>query len=266
MCDLSGLELVPALEQDQEALPTWLETWPEQDNPRFDREDFLGCRTVYYPGSGYDGEPVRICNNASAAHAFIYVDSQVSPAEMRRHVHGMGDHSFSGYEIQHEEKLTQRTLIDFRWSPPADRWRLTDDAVVAFTQVPSGYFWVLGRRPDQGESHGPERFAMLFICADGHAMYEGIYCQDNNTPAPFLAVIQSHNATIYHDRFGRGGLLERIAHTYDACPQWLLVRSVDAQGASYEPWYGYTDMKVTPEVCHRSRLRCKLYRRGAGFS
>ena len=67
--------IVDILRGDPEPLPEWLTS---QCPPRFDREAFFGSRTVYYPGSGDDGQPVKLCALSRASHCFIYVDQAVS--------------------------------------------------------------------------------------------------------------------------------------------------------------------------------------------
>lgn len=57
--------------RDPEPLPEWLDG---DGPPPFDRGAFLSSRTVYYPGSGEDGQPVELCNRSRSAHCFIYVD------------------------------------------------------------------------------------------------------------------------------------------------------------------------------------------------
>ena len=68
------MSLVATLQQCPESPPQWL----QQPSPTFDRASFFGSRTVFYPGSGDDGQPVKVCARAHAAHAFIYVDYGVS--------------------------------------------------------------------------------------------------------------------------------------------------------------------------------------------
>ena len=107
------MDLVETLKQCPEPLPDWL----RQPSLRFEREIFFGSRTVYYPGSGNDGQPVSICARAHAAHAFICVDYGVSMADIRDRVHGVGEHGFRGYEVEHEEKVEKSVLRPDGWTP-----------------------------------------------------------------------------------------------------------------------------------------------------
>ena len=58
------VSLADVLKRDSEPLPGWLCS----ESPSFSRNDFFGSRTLYYPGSGYDGQPVCLCARTRAVH------------------------------------------------------------------------------------------------------------------------------------------------------------------------------------------------------
>ena len=60
--------IVDILSEKPERLPKWL---AGDSPPTFDRETFFDSRTVYYPGSGNDGQPVKFCALSRAAHTFV---------------------------------------------------------------------------------------------------------------------------------------------------------------------------------------------------
>ena len=51
------MDIITVLQRNPEPLPEWL----REASPRFDRTNFFRSRTVYYPGSGSDGQPVKLC-------------------------------------------------------------------------------------------------------------------------------------------------------------------------------------------------------------
>ena len=66
--------IVDVLRLNPEKLPQWLPT----DGPvRFERQTFFASRTVFYPGSGGDRQPVKLCALSRAVHSFVYVDQGV---------------------------------------------------------------------------------------------------------------------------------------------------------------------------------------------
>ena len=241
------LSLAAALRQDQEPFPPWL----QRPAVQFDRADFFGSRTVYYPGSGDDGHPVRLCARAHAAHAFVYVDYGVSPETLRRRVQG-----FRGYEVEHQEEVTEATLRRGGWTPHVDRAELPGDLHHFVKVTPFSLFVVLRRRETLDDTHGPARVAMLFVGGDGHATFDALYCQNDGTPAPFLVVIQDHGFGGNYERFDEGGLLAGIAQRCSVLPNWLLV------GEPSAAWSGFRDICAAPEGGGMHDTPRRLFERG----
>ena len=234
------MDLIALLQRDPEPLPEWL----REPSPAFDRAAFFGSRTVYYPGSGTDGQPVKLCARAHAAHGFIYVDYGVSMAEIRNSVRGIGDPGFRGYDVEHEEEVEESVLRPGGWTPHVQPSELKQGAYGFANVRPFGLYVVFRRDEGLDGAHGPERFAALFIGGDGHATYDALYCQNDETPPSFLVVIQDHGFGGNYDRFRAGGLMEKIACRASVYPKYLLVGN---RGDGYTPWAGYRDTGATPE-------------------
>ena len=222
--------IVNVLGRNPEPLPEWL---ADDNPPRFNRDNFFGSRTVYYPGCGKDVQPVRLCNRSHAAHTFIYVDHEVEQDALARRLR---DPEAGGvrYEVVHQEELSEDDLRP-------GGWRLHATAGEAHRIDSSGWFVVLDRQQPWADDHGSERFATLFIRGDGYANYDALFCQDDGTPPPFLAVIQDHGFAGNPDRFGRDGLLECIARRQGVLPKYLLV------GNPSREWLGFADTGATAD-------------------
>ena len=228
--------IVDILRSDPEPLPVWLAGGP----PQFNREKFFASRTVYYPGSGNDGQPVKLCALAHAAHTFLYVDQGVERETLAERLRDP-EQSFRGYTIAYQEELTEEILRPGGWIPHVSRGAVGSSVHFreGFT-TPFGWFVVLDRE-GIGEDHGPERLAILFIGGDGIASYDALYCQEDCTPPPFLAVIQDHGFSGNYSHFGYGGLLECIARERRVLPEYLLVAN------NSEPWQDYVDTCASAE-------------------
>ena len=226
--------MIDYLSREPEPFPEWLRTGPR----KFDRSEFFSIRTLYYPGSGDDGQPVRLCAHAHAAHAFVYVDYGVSQEDISKKV-CHPDEGFRGYTVELWKSLRPADLWPGGWTPHVDASRATNFA----TADPYALFLVLKRKDDEGydDTHGPERLAGLFVGGDGYAIFDALYCQSDGTPPPFLVVVQDHGFGGNWDRFGLGGELERIARKYNALPKQLLV------GKNSRQWKGYHDVGAIPE-------------------
>lgn len=246
--------IVEVLGNDREQLPEWL----AGDNPpRFDRAQFFASRTVYYPGCGDDGQPVKLCALAHAAHTFVYVDYGIKQEGIAATVHDP-ERGLRGYEVTREESISEDALEALLrpegWTPlypdeyrGADRWRLVD---------PFGRFVIFDRRQSYNDRHGPQRLAILFIGDDGIASYDALYCRGDGTPSPFLVVVQNHGlGGGNYDSFGRGGLLESIVWNRQIRPEYLLV------GRNTPPWWGYADTGAPAEPGGSQSYPRRLFRR-----
>ena len=243
--------IVDILGRNPEPLPEWL----AGDNPpRFDRNEFFAARTVYYPGSGDDGQPVKLCALAHAAHTFIYVDQGVEQEALAERLQDR-ERGFRGYAITHQEQVSEEVLRPCGWIPhvSAEEASSSHRFRDGFTE-PFGWFVVLDRQGGN-KDHGPSRLAILFIGGDGIASYDALFCQRDGTPAPFLTVIQDHGFGSSYERFDRHGLLERIAQRSGVWPEYLLV------GRGSNEWLDYTNTGSCPEPGGSGAHPRSLFRR-----
>ena len=248
------MDLATFLNQEPEPLPRWL----MQPSLSFDRRNFFRGRTVFYPGSGNDGQPVRLCAQAHAAHAFVYVDYGVSIEVIRDRVRGIGDPGFRGYQVEHEEAVEESAIRPDGWTPHIESSEMREVSYAHAQIKPFGLYMVLGLDDDRELAHGPKRFAILFIGGDGHATYDALYCQADGTRPPYLVVIQDHGLGGSYADFGAGGLLPKIANRTGVYPDFLLVGE---RGNGYKPWAGYHDTGASPEPGGEHGAQRRLFRR-----
>ncbi len=233
------MSIIDFLSENPEPNPEWLRAGPR----KFDRTEFFSMRTLYYPGFGDDGQPVRLCARAHAAHAFVYVDYGVSQKVISDKVYD-SKQGFKGYKVETEKSLREGDLRPNGWNPHVDPSKVTGTHANFATADPYAWFVVLRRKDCEGYdgTHGPQRLAGLFVGGDGIATYDALFCQDDGTPAPFLVVVQDHGSGGNWDKFGRGGKLEQIARKCEALPEHLLV------GENTKPWKGYIECEgAVPE-------------------
>lgn len=238
------------LGRSPEEAPQWLQA----EEPNFCRREFFGGRTVYYPGSGFDGQPVELCAKAHAAHSFIYVDSGVERSEIADQIADqIADtrKGFRGYVVAHQEIVEESRLRPDGWRQHVDLAQVDHHRC----QFATPYAWlvVLCRAPDYDDDHGPRRLAVLFVGGDGVATFDALYCQADGTLPPYLVVTQDHGSGGNYDRFGANGLLEAIADATARRPRYLLV------GDNTCPWNGFTDTGATPEPGGARRQPRRLF-------
>lgn len=214
-----------------EPLPRWLrEHRPGDDKPTFGT--LLSSRVVYYPGSGTDGEPVRIFNQSRSAHVFLYVDwmftrRKLNAALRRRY--------FSGYHRLDRFEYPGSEIAPIHFAPEA---RITRESAETSREIisrtkPFCRVEVMERDADRDDDFGAEKLAVVFLCADGFTAYDALF-GGRKYPAPFAAVLHDYGFGGNYDSFGAGGLLEKFAAGSGAFPELLLVEN------GTEPWRGYS--------------------------
>lgn len=212
------------LEQYREDVPEWLRKFqPGKSRPL---ADFLKSRIVYYPGAEIDGYPVEVFGASHSAHCFVYADYMLSKERLLEELH---THGFWGYDVLDEVSFSESEVMR------AVHWLkhfLTDEerreaargmADMRLCTHPDPYalLAVLERKPGFGDGHGPERFAILFLGADGIATYEAVFA-NGNAPQFFGFLLQDHGFGGNYDCFGRGGLLEKIMVRSKVYPHFVL--------------------------------------------
>ncbi|MDZ7584247.1 MAG: hypothetical protein U0938_05380 [Thiobacillus sp.] len=240
----------------REDIPGWLDNFRSGD--RFPREQFFSSRVVYYPGSGNDGHPVKLFGSTHSAHCFVYADYGMAQNDLESKLEDPS-HSFRGYHTLARLQLGERDLVPAGWSPHVQAGEAPRDrqGFAAVASAPFGFLEVLERDDEFDDNHGARRLAILFLGADGIAAYDALFCQELHHSPPFAVLLEDHGFGGNYDRFGRGGLLERIAVECDVVPRWLLAAKHTV------PWNGFErvpgvdadcgGMHATPRFLHERR-------------
>lgn len=224
-----------------ELVPEWLATFRAGD--RFSREAFFGSRVCYYPGSGLDGSAVKMFAKPGVCHCFVLVDYSVTREEIEASLDDPAT-SFRGYDAIVRVPVTRQELTPDGWSPvvppPLEMRRMPIFPLAA----PFALLTIFQRQPSFGPEHGAERFAVLFVAADGYAAYEALFGHGPDRTSPFALVLQDHGWGGNHPgaSWGGGGHLECIANALGTRPQYLWC------AANTRTWEGYERVPGVPGV------------------
>lgn len=166
-------------------LPAWLAAIKTADDMAdFPLTDVLS-ECVYYPASRFDGRPVQFL--AGHFHSFVYVDYGVTKDELFVALETQG---FDGYCLLGRRELSQEDVFPNGWQPTIhSRYRQGIQTQRSFMK-PQFFEWLIfARDADRDHEHGPGRFSLLYLCADGVAAYQALFVANHAVPAA-IAIIQ----------------------------------------------------------------------------
>jgi hypothetical protein len=234
-----------------ESMPSWLADYSKGDEVPL--EAFLSSRTVFYPGSWFDTEPMKIFGCSGSAHAFIYADYNASENPLFT---GEGFCELFKSEFQLEGyRVLDMVQYDANKMNGAIKWRphLTAEDYRNVINLPRytnqfSYFVVLEKEPSSVETLGPDRLALWFISGDGVATYDAVYAYENAIP-PFVFVHQDHGFGGNYTNFGNDGLLHAIAERSNVYPRFIL----HGQGGTGARWAGYNEVDGVTHTRERDR-------------
>lgn len=194
--------------------------------------------SLYYPSSGFDGDPIAYLSGCQ--HSFVYVDYGADRNEL---LSALEDPGFLGYRVLCHRPVVKEELTTKDWPTVIhkERWR----------RPPKGWMrpffceWViLERDADFPENHGPSRFSLLFLCAEGVAAFQALYADNAVAPAT-VAIIQpgtgfGGNWTNFADP--NAPLAETVLGNPAGRPDFLLYGGAGGQHFYTRPcWPQYAD-------------------------
>lgn len=216
------LEVHEFLNEYKEEMPQWLREYKPGDQVSF--ADFMGGRVGYYPGAGYDGNLVRVCNKSHSVHCFLHADYGIGREEMEEHL--AGPNCLLGYHIIGKVDWSDTVSVE------GNRWLRPE-------LEPYCFMAVFERNADKDDAWGAERLAMTFLLADGIKTYGELFVEQFHK-APWIVLLQDHGFGGNYDRFGRGGKLSTIVSGGEK-PEFVLC------GDGTRMWKGYYKMdRVLP--------------------
>ena len=192
------------------SIPKWLENLSTESimDGRFPLREVLRS-SLYYPSSGFDGDPVRYL--AGNILSFIYVDYGYGDEEF---MDALSAHGFRGYDLLAVRFVTEEELTPRGWRPtPPNSADGDPPRASRRDQITPFCVWsVFQRHEDAWVGHGPFRFSLLYLCADGVAAFQALYTANSAVPKG-VAIIQPG--------YGFGG-----NYTDFANPEHIFARSV----------------------------------------
>ena len=232
------INAMPTLEE-----PDWLMDLTEESiaNDPLPLEDLLKD-SLYYPSSEFDGDPVKYLGGNILS--FVYVDYGVGKDQLTQELSNPG---FLGYRPVGSRAVQERELVPNGWRPsmPLDHdgdWRSAELPV----EQPFCLWTVFEREPDMPDDHGPARFSLLYLYADGAAAFQALYVSNRAVPKVVAVIQPGHsfggNWTDFADPARIFARL--ILGNPKGMPQWLMYGGIGPRsGYRKSCWPFYRELK-----------------------
>lgn len=197
--------------------------------------------SLYYPASGVDGSPIR--HWQLGVNSFIYVDMSTEKSTYDRELLRHG--SFRGYHVVAKRNLLANELVPngFRPNPPASAkaQSIMSAQQSAGANIGNSFaMWsILERDNALGEEHGPRRFSLLHLRAEGAATYQALYQSIEILPKIVACIRPGIGFGGNYDEFTNVLLDTMLLHPKGLPEQLLLWRGRNWDFNESEPWTKY---------------------------
>ena len=182
--------MVEYLRQFREQPPKWLL------DGDITLDNFFESRTVFYPGSGNDGQAIAIFNASRSAHCFVYVDTKYNCDTFLDEIHRPEDfprperRDLRGYRLLNSHTFQAKEL---GWNDTSLWIESLGRKLILLA--------VYGRLPEFDENHGGRRLAVLFVGAEAKAFCKTIYGRLFRRSPPFAVLAENY---MNMGSYGRG--------------------------------------------------------------
>lgn len=236
----------------------WLEELTAEDvaNKPIPFKDLL-TDSVYYPACGIDGTPVQYLHHLS--RSFVYVDYNYSLERLQTE---MLENGFKGYEIfaerlVREHEITPKSFRPHEFPSKEDgnpRKPFDNDWV----HQPAYAYWTIWQRTAEfGEEHGPKRFSLFNLCADGVASFDALYYTWKTKPLVFCIIRPGTGYGLNWTDFREPGhIMHRLAMKNPAgTPEYMLMEKrleSEENQDCYWPEYQREIKRYTNHILYQS--------------
>lgn len=216
------------LSYEKEKMPNWLENF-DGDKPLDVNEVFYGSnRIVFYPGSGIDGEPIKLINKAHYAHTYFYVDYNHRREDIRKIL--IKNETFKGYKTiglyTCPVYIASRLVSDHSYYNMRTIFNSEDLIYESMNYplqkgifIPFLYIAIYERLPNYDETHGAKRFCLIYLCNDMFGAYYEFFSSRNM--APNILILKNYESNEFF-MLGKGSNLEFLAKEKQTYPDYIL--------------------------------------------
>ena len=183
--------------------------------------------SVYYPASYDDGMPIKLCNTTwrkLGVDSYVYCDFLLSVEDFLAQAHTM-----HGYHVLGHRFLDQSEYVPEGWKlecvpePVDGRRGGYHDTFLGGDGPEHKACWVVFERDAaKGPLHGPERLSVLYVCGEGLATFQQLYCSRRLAPKMICFIQCWGFAGNWTDFSACGAPFHLTFRKYrESVPEWL---------------------------------------------
>ena len=242
-------DMISYLNNYREEEPEWIARYLHGEQITF--KDIMSTRVGYYPGSGFDGELMKVGNKSHSVHSFLYVDYMLKKKELESHIAEegsiLGYHPVGQIEWQESDLMPNGQYpIDFAIRPR----HASPNSFVRKEETPYCFSVIMERNEEKDDAWGAAHFVVTFLFADGIATYYQLFAKEY-TKAPWLFLLQDHGSGCNYDEFGARGILDKIIQRDHCYPTFVLCAD------NTRIWRGYEKIEEVSPLEYGNRYLYK---------
>ena len=150
--------------------------------------------SLYYPACGVDWEVIKYCNehyDQLGINKFIYADYWITETMLKNDLVYFIE-CFLGYNLIEWHSVSSSALgFDLSLIPECSEF--DKEHILGWRRKAYARYAVFEKDPLDGTGNGPDRFSILFLCAEGVVVYENLYLANDIVPKA-MAIIQPGTA------------------------------------------------------------------------
>ena len=198
--------------------------------------------SLYYPACGFDGGAIRYCileGRWLGINSFVYADYKVEKDQLRRKFEWP-----EGYQIFATKRVPMKTFVDDVSELNPLNWLEVDDSEKEKYHIENDnnkfpffcQWYILERKEGYGRKYGPKRISLLYLCAEGVAIYKHLYNKFKIAPKVFVALNQGGYGGNWTDfRLGYQAMWRIVHENSKGLPDYFFTEEL------FE-WLGYENI------------------------
>ena len=194
--------------------------------------------SLYYPSCDIDGGVIKYCNenfDELGICSFVYADYATGEDRLEEHLD-----DFMGYHLLASRKLSPSDVGADKPIPIPEG--INPDEYLRYKEdwKPFARWAVFERDSDFGEEHGPERFSLLYLGAEGVAAYVGLYLANGITPKAMAIIQPGHGFGLnWTDFLDPDAILAKTVKMGDKMPEFFFYGGYGEFEYDDFAWPGY---------------------------